>query len=64
MKTQSKTNPLGVKIGTKQESLWTGIKNKCSENIENSEIELVIQREILKLANLKIIYEKANFGKK
>jgi len=50
---------LGVKIGTKEEVIWTSIKKACEQSIESMEKELIVQREFLKLANEKINQEKA-----
>ena len=53
-----KSEDLGVKIGTKEEVLWTNVKKEAEALIEQSENNLVIQREMLKLATKKIAEEK------
>lgn len=49
---------LGVKIGTKKETLWTKVKKESEILIEQSEGNLIIQKEMLKLAESKIEEEK------
>lgn len=49
---------LGIKIGTKLEALWTKVRNEAKELIAQSENNLIIQREMLKLAKSKIDDEK------
>ena len=50
---------LDIKIGTKKESLWTNVKKESEILIEQSENNLIIQREILKLAENLIDQEKS-----
>ena len=50
---------LGVKIGTKKEKLWTDVAHEAKVLIEQSENNLIIQKEMLKLAEQKIEEEKA-----
>jgi len=45
---------LGIKIGTKLEALWTNVKREAELLIKQSENNLIIQKELLKLANKKI----------
>jgi len=54
----SKKNELSIKIGTKSEALWTEVKNAAESRIENLEKNLIIEKEILKLAQNKILLEK------
>ena len=49
---------LGIKIGTPEEVLWTKVKDESKVLIKQSEDNLIIQREILKLAEAKITEEK------
>ena len=49
---------LGIKIGTPEEVLWTKVKDESKVLIKQSEDNLIIQREILKLAEDKITLEK------
>ena len=51
---------LGIKIGTKEEALWTKVKKEAEILIEQSEESLIIQTEMLKLANKRITEEKRN----
>ena len=52
---------LNLKIGTKDEVLWTDVKREALVLIEQSENNLKVQREILKLAEslIKIEQEKS-----
>jgi len=45
---------LGIKIGSPLEVLWTNVKKAAESVITNCENELIIQREILKIAEQKI----------
>lgn len=47
-----------VKIGTKIEKLWTDVKREAEQLIQQSENNLIIQRELLALAERKIKEEK------
>jgi len=49
---------LGIKIGTKIEALWTRVKKEAEALIEQSENNLIIQKEMLKLAKSKIKEEQ------
>ena len=49
---------LKIKIGTKDEALWTSVKNEAKELIKQSEDNLKIQKEFLKVAELKIKIEE------
>jgi len=50
---------LGMKVGTKLEVLWTRIKTESLALIEQSENNLIIQREVLAVAERIIAEEKA-----
>lgn len=50
---------LGIKIGTKTEVMWTNVKKNMEKAIENSENEIIYSKEILKVAEKKILEEKA-----
>jgi len=50
-----------VKIGTKKEKLWTDVAREAENLIHQSEQNLIIQKEILKLAEKKIAAEKEKF---
>lgn len=56
-----KPKDLGVKVGTKDEVLWTKVKKEAELLIEQSEDNLKIQKEMLKLAEKKIAEEKEKF---
>lgn len=45
---------LGIKIGTPEQALWTKVKEEAEILIKQSENNLIIQKEILKLAEKKI----------
>jgi len=50
---------LGIKIGTKEEALWTKVKREAILLIEQSEESLIVQKAMLKLAEEKIKKEEA-----
>lgn len=52
----SKNN--GIKIGSKEEVLWTKVKQECKVEIEQSENTIKIDKELLKIAENKILLEK------
>ncbi len=52
---------LGVKIGSKKEVLWTRVKKEAEALIEQSENNLIIQKEMRMLAIDKIAEEKDKF---
>jgi len=58
--TTIKDEDLKIKIGTKDEVLWTNVKKEALFLIEQSENNLKVQRELLKLAEslIKIEQEK------
>ena len=41
---------LGVKIGSPKEAIWTRVKDDSKQAISQGEINLIIQKEILRLA--------------
>lgn len=49
---------LGIKVGTKDEVLWTELKKKTETYIESIEKEIKVQKAILELANQKIDIEQ------
>ena len=49
---------LDVKIGTKKESLWSGVLKNAKIMLEQAEDSVAIQTEIIKLAEEKIAEEK------
>lgn len=59
MKKENKPEDLGIKVGTEAEVVWTNVKREAKVLIKQSEDNLMIQREMLKLANKKIEEEKA-----
>ena len=48
---------LGVKIGTKTEALWTRVRDEAKTLIDNSNNNLIVQKEMLKLAEKKLSEE-------
>lgn len=55
---------LKIKVGTKDEVFWTGIKNKCEEGIVNAKREIVINGHVIKLATEKIVEEQKHLNTK
>lgn len=49
---------LGIKIGSKEEAFWTDLKEKVEKDMDNARHELIINAEVLKLADRKIDDEK------
>ena len=47
-----------VKIGTKEEVIWTEFRDACKARIDNFEKALIVEREMLKLSNNKILLEQ------
>ena len=60
----SRVEALNLKIGSKDEVLWTNVKKEAEILIKQSEDNLKIQKEILKLAEEKIRKEKKKFWKR
>ena len=52
---------LGIKVGSKEESRWTKVRDVAEESINNSNIEIEINREIFALAVRRIAEEKEKF---
>jgi len=55
---RNKKEDLGVKVGTPNEVLWERVKKEAEALIEQSSNNLIIQKEMLKLAEKKIAEEK------
>jgi predicted NAD-dependent protein-ADP-ribosyltransferase YbiA (DUF1768 family) len=53
------TKDLGIKIGTTTEALWQKVKKEAEVLIEQSEQNLQIQQQLLKLADKIIAEEQA-----
>ena len=49
---------LGVKIGTPLEVLWTNVKKQTESIMEKIENDLIINKELLKIAKEKILLEQ------
>ena len=49
---------LGIKIGTKNEALWTAVLKNADAAIEDSKNAITVQSEVKKLAEKKIAEEK------
>ena len=45
---------IGLKIGSPLEVLWTSVKEEAEQLITQSKNNLIIQEEVLKIANKKI----------
>ena len=58
MKKEKIPKDLGLKIGTKENVMWTRVAQESRILIEQSETNLVIQKEVLKLAESKIVEEE------
>ena len=56
--TQKLPKDLGVKIGTPLEALWTEVKRQTEIVMKEAENTLIIQKEMLKVAENKILLEK------
>lgn len=54
----TKPKDLGIKIGTKDEALWNNVKREAKILIEQSQNNLKIQTEVLKLAEKMIEAER------
>lgn len=54
----SKKNDKGIVIATKEEALWTRVRDSQQEKIDDMEQQLIICREVLKLAKNKILLEQ------
>ena len=50
---------LDIKIGSPKEVVWTRVLDNSRQALENSEVELEIQKAIIELAQKKIKEEKA-----
>ena len=57
-KKDQKTEDLGVKIGTEDEVLWTKVRDETKMTIKQMEDTVKINREILYLAETKILEEQ------
>ncbi len=51
-------NNQGIVIGTKEEALWTKVRDSSKLRIINLEESLIIERALIKLAEDKILLEK------
>ena len=49
---------LGLKIGTPLEVMWTNVAKNVEAEIKLSEDELIVKKELLKIARLKIALEQ------
>ena len=52
---------LDIKFGTKEESFWTSVQKKCTQNIIDSKREIIIQMAIQDLAEEKIREEDKKY---
>lgn len=58
---KNQSEDLGVKIGSKEQVIWTDVLKEAILLVEQGERNLVIQRGIIDLANKKIAVEKEKF---
>ena len=49
---------LGIKIGTPLEVLWTNVKTQAEALIKEAENNIIINKELLKIAKDKILLEQ------
>ena len=54
----NKKNPLGIKIGTKDEAFWTEVKRTAEIRLEEAENTIKLQKEVIKMCKNKILLEK------
>lgn len=52
---------LGIKIGTKEQAIWEDVVKQAKIDLEAYERGMLIAKEMLKLAELKINEEKEKF---
>lgn len=57
----SKLKEGDVKLGTREQLVWEAVKSNAKIQIKQCEDELIIQKEILSLAERKITEENAKF---
>ena len=50
-----------IKIGSKLERFWTQVRDEASKNLEAHEQSVLLQKEVLTIAEAKIAEEKAKF---
>lgn len=53
-----KKNKLGIVIGTKDEVLWTEVRDSSRKSIEELEKRIILEKAFYKLAEEKILLEK------
>lgn len=61
MKKIKEPKDLGIRIGTHEQVIWETVAKETAGSIEGYEKALVVQREILKLAERRIAEEKEKF---
>ncbi len=52
---------LGIKVGTKEEVFWTGIKEESEKEILSSKHTIIMDEVLVELAKRKIAEEKEKF---
>ncbi len=55
---------LKVVMGSEMERNWTQVRNTALNEIKTSEFNIIIQRELLKIAKAKILLEQKLFKRK
>lgn len=54
----SKKNSQGIVIGTKEEALWTEVRDSAKKSLEELEERIILEKAFIKLAEEKILLEK------
>ena len=57
------SSDLGIKVGSKEEVVWTAVIKEAKILLEESERNIIIQKGMIELAESKIEAEKALFLK-
>lgn len=58
LKAPSIPKDLKVKIGTKNEVLWTNVLKNAKEVLRQAEEQIILQKAIIDMAQAKIVVEK------
>ena len=53
-----KPKDLGIKIGSKTEVMWTGVRDNCQGQIERLGEEIIVAKALLDVANARIQQEE------
>lgn len=63
MKWKKNKNDLGLKIGSKLERFWTSVRDAAKARLEDDEYSIILQKEVIRLAEEKIEFEQKEFRK-